>query len=88
MKLQNPKTNKAEILRVLINKGEVSIMDFPYLSGYRTRISEIINKNSLSLTRGVRTGVNKFGNSYYYAIYKLNPFHLRNAINIYKQINK
>lgn len=36
--MKKPKTNKAEILYTLIESGEVSIMDFPYLSSFRTRV--------------------------------------------------
>lgn len=43
MNLSNPTTNKAEILYTLITNGSVSIKDFPYLSGFRTRISELVN---------------------------------------------
>lgn len=86
--LQTPKTNICEILHTLIDKGEVSIMDYPYMSGYRTRISELTNRHNLSLIRGLRTDKNKFNNVYSYAVYELNPFHLRNAIKLYNEINK
>lgn len=36
-----PKTTEQEILLHLIENGKVSIFDFPYLSGFRTRISNL-----------------------------------------------
>ncbi len=87
MKLNKPKTSKAEILRTLIEKGEVSIMEFPYLSSFRTRISDLKLIHNLPLLRELKTKVNKFGNSYSYAVHKLNPFHKRTAIILYNEIN-
>lgn len=83
-----PKTSKAEILYTLINSGEVSIMEFPYLSSFRTRVSDLKIKDNLPLLREMKTGVNKFGNTYSYAVHRLNPFHLRSAIKLYKEINQ
>ena len=87
-KLSTPKTNKAEILYTLIQKGTVSIMDFPYLSSFRTRISDLKLKDDLPLLRELKTVVNKFGNSYSFAIHRLNPFNLRTAIKLYNKINQ
>ena len=39
--LTTPKNTTAEVLFTLIKKGSVSIMDFPYLSGFRSRVSEL-----------------------------------------------
>lgn len=36
-----PKSWQQEILLTLILKGKVSLVDFPKLSGYRTRVSEL-----------------------------------------------
>jgi hypothetical protein len=44
--MEKPKNTKAEILLTAIENGSVSIMDFPYLSGFRTRISEINSMQS------------------------------------------
>jgi len=88
MELRKPRTNKAEILYTLLDKGEVSIMDFPNLSSFRTRVSDLKIKDNLPLIRDIKTKINKFGNTYSYAVHKLNPFHIRTAINLYKEINK
>jgi hypothetical protein len=87
MNLNKPKTSKAEILFTLIDKGEVSIMDFPYLSSFRTRVSDLKIKDNLPLIREMRKGVNKFNNTYTYAVHRLNPFYTRQAVELYKLIN-
>jgi len=87
MKLSNPKTNKAEILFVLIENGSVSIKDFPHLAGFRTRISELVNDDAIPLTHVCSTGVNKFGNSYTYKEHLLLDDHRDSAIIKYDSIN-
>lgn len=87
MNLSNPKTNKAEILYTLITNGSVSIKDFPYLSGFRTRISELVNDDDIQMLHISSTGVNKFGNSYTFKEHVL-PFESRDsAIIKYDLIN-
>lgn len=60
-----PRTNREEILFQLLKHGSVSIMDFPYLSGFRTRVSEI-TKEGLNLRSENITDYNKFGNKFTY----------------------
>lgn len=66
-----PKTNTQEILLQLILTGQVSIFDFSYLSGFRTRVSELVLTHGLELEKEIKSDVNKFGNSYWYALHKL-----------------
>jgi hypothetical protein len=87
MNLSNPKTNKAEILYTLIKKGSVSIKDFPYLSGFRTRISELVNEYDIKMIHISSTGVNKFGNSYTYKEHILPKIYRDFAIEKYNYIN-
>lgn len=68
---KQPKTSEQEVLLTLILQGQVSIFDFPYLSGFRTRVSQLQNKHGLSLDRTLEKSCNKFGNTYNYAIHKL-----------------
>jgi len=63
--MDRPVNNTAEILHTLINSGSVSIMEFPYLSGFRTRISEL-NKEGLALRKVTISNKNKYGNTYAY----------------------
>jgi hypothetical protein len=86
--LPYPRTNTQEIVMTLIQQSYVSIFDFPYLSGYRTRVSELINEHGLKLTRKISTRCNKFGNSYSYAIYYLDGSEKDNAIKLYKSLIK
>jgi hypothetical protein len=70
-----------EILLQLIEEGRVSIMDFPYLSGFRTRISEL---NRLIRLHPVRyTGHNKYGREYTYVKHFLYADKLGEAEKIY-----
>jgi len=66
-----PKTSEQEVLLTLITQGHVSIFDFSYLSGFRTRVSELQSNYGLTLERVTDTRCNKFGNNYTYAIHKL-----------------
>lgn len=87
MNLSAPKTNKAEILHTLIQKGSVSIKDFPYLSGFRTRISELVNDDEIPLIHVSSTGTNKFGNTYTYKEHLLPADQKEAAIKKYDGIN-
>lgn len=55
-----PKTNKQEILYEAIYKGNVSLVDFPYLSGFRTRVSEL-RKEGVNFRKEKIEKRNKFG---------------------------
>ena len=66
-----PKTSEQEVLLTLILQGHVSIFDFPYLSGFRTRVSQLQTIHGLELDRKLDTRCNKFGNTYSYAIHIL-----------------
>lgn len=85
-KLKPPKTNIQEILLTLITYGDVSIKDFPYLSGYRTRVSELENKHGLQLYTENHTGVNKFGNSYTFVKHCLHITMIKDAVSLYKKL--
>ena len=58
------------------------------MAGFRTRVSQIQQKYDLQLNRVLNKRFNKFGNSYIYAIHKLESNNLEKAIQIYKKINK
>lgn len=86
MNLPQPKTNKQEVLYTLIEKGSVSIMDYSYLSGFRTRISEIGKELRLQKERVLKT--NRFGNTYSYVKHKLSVNDRHKAIELYNQLTK
>lgn len=85
---QNPKSNTEEVLLTLITQGHVSIFDFPTLSGFRTRVSNLTCKHGLVLNTEMIEAINKFGNSYRYALHKLPEEEKEKAINLYKKLNK
>lgn len=82
-----PKTSEQEVLLTLILQGHVSIFDFSYLSGYRTRVSQIQLIHGLKLDRVTDTRCNKFGNNYTYAIHKLPESEKQKAIDLYNKLN-
>lgn len=83
-----PQSNVQEILLTLIIQGHVSMLDYPYLSGYRARISEITGKHGIILNTKKKTRKNKFKNPYTYSIHHL-PLHEKdNAIKLYNSLNK
>lgn len=83
-----PKTNLEEILLHLIVEKTVSIMDYSYMSGFRTRVSTLVLKHGLFLTREFKTGINKHGNGYTYAVHGLPENQKEAAINLYLTLNK
>lgn len=85
--LPQPKSNKQEVLLTLIKKGKVSIKDFPYLSGFRTRVSELVLDNSLVLRNEYVTVKNKFNRSITYVEHHLDEKHIDTAIAIYNRLN-
>jgi len=88
MKLPVPVNTTARVLYVLIAKGSASLKDFPYLAGFRTRISELRLTYNVKLFHKVETAVNQDGNSYYFKHHILPSDEKENAIEVYNQINK
>lgn len=82
-----PKTSQQEVLLHLILFGNASIEDFPFLSGFRTRISNIILDHGIFLEREWIFTFNKFGNSIKYAKHTLPESEKQKAINLYKKLN-
>jgi len=82
-----PKTSEQEVLLTLILQGYVSIFDFPYLSGFRTRVSQLQTVHGLSLDRVMDKRCNKFGNTYSYAIHKLPEEQKEKAVLLYNKLN-
>lgn len=83
-----PKTNIQEILLTLILQGHVSIFDYAYLSGFRTRISELKLEHDIILERKTATRYNKFANKYTYSIHVLPKSEKEKAIQLYEKLNK
>ena len=78
-----PKTTEQEILLHLIENGKVSIFDFPYLSGFRTRISNL-KKKGVEIESELIKGVNKYGNKYLFALHSI--IDKNTAVSIYENL--
>lgn len=82
--MNTPKTTEQEILLHLIEKGSVSIFDFPYLSGFRTRISDLKAK-FVPIKTIKLTSTNKYGRTYSFAMHRL--MDKQKAIDLYEKLN-
>ncbi len=88
MNLLAPVNNRAEVLHTLLQKGFVSIEDYPHLSGFRTRVSELCLRYSLALDSEMVRSKNKFGNPIAYKKHILPVSEQKKALEIYNEINK
>jgi len=85
-KMKKPTSTTTEILLTLIRKRKVSIMDFPYLAGFRTRISELNNKYGITLKKENITDLNKYNQPYTYSLHKLPETQRNKAIRLYDKL--
>jgi hypothetical protein len=83
-----PKTNLQEVLLTLILQGNVSLFDYSYMAGFRTRVSNLVLDYGLNLETTKAQRCNKFGNSYTYHIHKLPTEEKDKAIAIYNKMVK
>lgn len=88
MNLSPPLNTKAEVLSALIINGSVSIKEFSWMEGFRTRVSELVLKHSIPLLKTTEVGTNKHGNTIWYKKHSLPSDKLDFAISVYKKINK
>ena len=84
--MKNPKNNKQEILLTLISNGRVSIFDYSYMSGFRTRISELIREHNLPLEKVQKISHNKYGRAYHYIEHRLAKENVKQAVQLYESI--
>jgi hypothetical protein len=82
-----PKTSEQEVLLTLLTQGHVSIFDFSYLSGFRTRISDLKLVHGITLETKKATRCNKFGNTYTYSIHFLPESIKQFAEEVYLKLN-
>jgi hypothetical protein len=83
-----PRTNIQEILLSLLLQGHVTCLEFSWMEGFRTRISELKRKYDLDLLTIKNTRHNKYGNVYTYKIHKLKPSQKEQAEKIYFEMQK
>jgi hypothetical protein len=85
--LSRPTNNCQEVLYKAIQTGRVSLMDFPYLSGFRTRVSNLKLIYGINFDSNERIkSVNKHGRKISYVIHKLPDEEVEKAISVYKSI--
>ena len=85
--LPYPRTSTQEVLFEIINEGKTSIMTFCWMSGFRSRISELVNVYGLKLERIMETRNNKFANPYTFANHILPESEKPKAIELYNKLN-
>ena len=84
--MKKPKNNKQEVLLTLIDSGKVSIFDYPHLSGFRTRISELVRKHDIKLESVSKSKKNRFGNTFTYTEHRLPATEKNKAIQVYNSL--
>lgn len=85
--LQEPIDNIEEVINTLLVQGNVSIKDFPYLSGFRTRISELrvlLSEKGAELISTPTKGENKFKRTYTYNVHHIQPKDFITLLKLYK----
>ena len=87
MKLPSTNNTRAEVLFELIKKGSVSIKEFSWMEGFRTRVSELVLNHSIPLLKTTETTVNKHGNTIYYKRHSLPLDKVEFALGVYDKIN-
>lgn len=86
--MQKPNNDKAEILKFAISKGGVSMKDFGWIQGFRTRISELRELfPNLFLPAIKANDKNRRKQTFTYHYHALN-LSKEKAIKIYNQINR
>lgn len=88
MELSQPKNNTAEVLLKLITKGSVSMKDFSWMEGFRTRVSEINLKHNIPLLKTTETDENKHGHPIRFIKHSLPDDQVDFATEVYNKINK
>lgn len=88
MKLSEPLNWKAKVLYTLIKKGNTDLKDFPFLAGFRTRISEFRLQHNVKLISVDIPDLGFFGRRSDYKRHYLPPEEVNNAIQVYNLINK
>jgi hypothetical protein len=71
MKLEKPTTALTEVLYELLTKKSISSKDLDFMCGFRTRISELINKKGVRICKTESKATNKHGRSYLYIKHSL-----------------
>ena len=87
-KLRKPNSHISEVLYHLITKGEASIKEFYWMSGFRTRISDLKLDYGLNLSKKSAESTSKHGNKSKYFVHVLDETESKKAISIYNEFTK
>jgi hypothetical protein len=84
--MKNPTSNISEILFTLIRNRKVSLHDFPYLAGFRTRVSELKTDHGLNLKTDRVQSKNKFNNPNPFVVHSLPQSERSKAVELYNKL--
>jgi hypothetical protein len=84
--MKKPTSNISEILFTLIRNRKVSLHDFPYLAGFRTRVSELKTEYGIELKTDRVHSKNKFNNPYTFVVHSLPQSERSKAVEIYNKL--
>lgn len=87
-KLEKPKTHLTEVLYHLIKHKKVSVESFDWMSGYRTRVSELELQYGLILNEEYKKFISKYGNKSCITIHVLPDSLYEKAVSIYKNLTE
>lgn len=69
--MRRPTNTTQEVLFEAIIQGSVSLMDFPYLSGFRTRVSNLKLRYGIEFKNSTVEKKNKYGRKIRYVKHEL-----------------
>jgi hypothetical protein len=84
--MKRPTSNISEILFTLIRNRKVSFIDFAYMQGFRTRVSELKTDHGLNLKTDRVQSKNKFNNPYTFVVHSLPQSERSKAVEIYNKL--
>lgn len=86
--LQPPETTIQEVLYEMISRGSASIVQFFWLCGFRSRVSDLKIKYKLPFDNVQKVGKNKWGREYDYTAHVLKNENIELAKSIYNEMQK
>lgn len=86
--MKNPTSHLTEVLHHLINYKKASVKEFFWMSGFRTRISDLKLIYGINFETEQKFFVSKHGNKSSYNIHKLPDSSIKKAISIYNKLVK
>ena len=84
--ISKPTTALTEVLYELLTKKSISSKDLHFMCGFRTRISELINKKGVRICKKEAKSTNKHGRKYTYIKHSL--IDRKDALKIYNKLLK